>query len=41
MYATAAATTNPSSLVNTSGSPVIPFGLSYTLVAANFSVYRR
>jgi len=43
VYATTAATTNPVTLVAPAalGFPSVPFGLSYTLVAAGWSVYRR
>jgi len=42
VYATTAATTNPVSIIAASGNfPTVPFGPSYTVSAANFSVYRR
>lgn len=42
VYATAAATTNPTSLIGASATtPTLPFGTSYTLPAATWSVYRR
>jgi len=43
VYSTAAATTNSAVtlLGSAAGTPTLPFGVSYTLVAANWSVYRR
>jgi prepilin-type N-terminal cleavage/methylation domain-containing protein len=41
VYATAAATTNPNTLLGATLQPLLPFGGSYTLPASNWSVYRR
>jgi len=42
VYATAAATTNPQTLLGPSIlAPTLPFGTSYTVAAPNWSVYRR
>jgi prepilin-type N-terminal cleavage/methylation domain-containing protein len=42
VYATAAATTNPQTLLGPGIlAPTLPFGSSYTLPASNWSVYRR
>lgn len=41
IYATAAATTNPQTLMGGILNPTSPFGSSYTLPAATWSVYRR
>jgi prepilin-type N-terminal cleavage/methylation domain-containing protein len=42
VYATAAATTNPQTLLGASLlSPTLPFGTSYTMSASNWSIYRR
>jgi prepilin-type N-terminal cleavage/methylation domain-containing protein len=43
VYATAAATTNSAItlLGSAAGTPTLPFGVAYTVVALNWSVYRR
>jgi prepilin-type N-terminal cleavage/methylation domain-containing protein len=43
VYATAAATTNSAATIlgSAAGTPTLPFGVSYTVVGAGWSVYRR